>query len=122
MADDRRMKAVSRRAVHTDILPFSRELSSLRRPSHVDDSASPQGLMNCRMIIRMAPSLRPQHRYDHRLQDLVHNTGDVTFATDLGVPRSTARGWVRKPPRVAVTMDVTTVKTWELQQEVLELR
>jgi putative transposase len=78
--------------------------------------------MNCRMIIRMTTSRRPQQRYDHRLWDLVHNTGDVTIATDLGVPRSTARGWLRKAARVAVTMDVTNVKTLELQQEVLELR
>jgi putative transposase len=74
------------------------------------------------MIIRMTTSRRPQQRYDHRLRDLVHNTADVTIATDLGVPRSTVRGWVRKAPRVAVTMDVTNVKTLELQQEVLELR
>jgi putative transposase len=70
----------------------------------------------------MTTSRRPQQRYDHRLRDLVHNMGNVTFATDLGVPRSTARGWLRKAPRVAVTMDVTNVKTLELQQEVLELR
>jgi hypothetical protein len=70
----------------------------------------------------MTTSLRPQQRYDHRLRDLVHNTGDVTIATDLGVPRSTARGWLRTAPRVAVTMDVTNVRTLELQQEVLELR
>jgi hypothetical protein len=70
----------------------------------------------------MTTSRRPQQRYDHRLRDLVHNTGDVTIATDLGVPRSTARGWLRKTPRVAVTIDVTNVKPLELQQEVLALR
>jgi putative transposase len=74
------------------------------------------------MIVRMTTSRRPQQRYDHRLRDLVHNTGDVTIAADLGVPRSTARGWLRTAPRVAVTMDVPNVKTLELQQEVLELR
>jgi hypothetical protein len=46
------------------------------------------------MIILMTISRRPQQRYDHRLRDLVHSTGDVTIATDLGVPRSTARGLV----------------------------
>src|SRR5262245_13939532 len=74
------------------------------------------------MIIRMTTSRRSQQRYDHRLRDLVHNTRAVAIATDLGVPRSTARDWLRKAPRVAVTMDVTNVKTLELQQEVLELR
>jgi putative transposase len=74
------------------------------------------------MIIRMTTSRRQQRRYDHRLRDLVHNTRDVTIATDLGVPRSTARGWRRTAPRVAVTTDVANVKTLELQQDVLELR
>ena len=59
------------------------------------------------MIIPMATSRRPQQRYDHRLRDLVYNTGDVTIATDLGVPRSTARGWLRKAPAVVVSLDVT---------------
>ena len=35
----------------------------------------------------MTTSRRPQQRYDHRLRDLVHNTGNVTIATDLGVRR-----------------------------------
>jgi hypothetical protein len=74
------------------------------------------------MIVCMTTSRRPQKRYDHRLRNLVHKTGDVAVATDLGVPRSTARGWLRKSPRTAVTMDVTSVKTLELQREVLELR
>ena len=34
---------------------------------------------------------RPQQRYDHRLRELVRRTGDLTIATDRGVPRSTAR-------------------------------
>jgi hypothetical protein len=45
------------------------------------------------MIISMPTTARPQQRYDHRLRNLVQRTGDVTVATDLGVPRSTARGW-----------------------------
>jgi hypothetical protein len=43
------------------------------------------------MIVRMTRRARPQQRYDHRLRDLVRQTGDVTLATDLGVPRSTGR-------------------------------
>jgi hypothetical protein len=42
------------------------------------------------MIISMSTAARPQRCYDHRLQSLVQRTGDVTIATDLGVPRSTA--------------------------------
>src|SRR5262249_15712747 len=71
------------------------------------------------MIVRMA---RLQQRYDHRLRDLVQHTRDVTIATDLGVPHSTARGWLEKAPKVVVTLDVTDLRASELQQEVLELR
>ena len=74
------------------------------------------------MIIRMTTTARPQQRYDHRLRDLVQRTGDVTIATDLGVPRSTARGWLGKAPKVVVSLDVTDLRASELQQEVLELR
>ena len=74
-------------------------LTSADRP-HVLKGLS--GVNEPPMIIRMTTSRRPQRRYDHRLRDLVHSTGDATIATDLGVPRSTARGWLRKAPRVAV--------------------
>ena len=74
------------------------------------------------MIIPMTTTGRPQQRYDHRLRDLVQGTGDVTIATDLGVPRSTARGWLGKAPKVVVSLDVTDLRASELQQEVLELR
>jgi hypothetical protein len=49
------------------------------------------------MIIRMTTSRRPQQRYDHRLRDLVHSTGDVTIATDLGVPGRAARKVIHPP-------------------------
>ena len=74
------------------------------------------------MIILMTTTGRHQRRYDHRLQDLVRRTGDVTIATDLGIPRSTARGWLAKAPNVVVSLDVTNRSASELQQEVLVLR
>ena len=74
------------------------------------------------MIVSMPTTARPQHRYDHRLRDLVQRTRDVTIATDLGVPRSTARGWFGKAPKFVVSLDVTDLRVSELQQEVLELR
>jgi hypothetical protein len=46
------------------------------------------------MITLMPTTVRPHQRYDHRLLHLVQPTGDVTVATDLGVPRSTARRWL----------------------------
>src|SRR5215471_10537674 len=74
------------------------------------------------MMIRMRTTGRLQQRYDHRLRDLVHATRDVTIATSLGVPRSTARGWLGKAPTVVVSVDVTNRTASELQREVLELR
>ena len=64
----------------------------------------------------MPTTARPQHRYDHRLRNLVQHTGDVTIATDLGVPRSTARGWLGTAPKVVVSLDVTDLRASELQQ------
>jgi hypothetical protein len=74
------------------------------------------------MIIRMTTQARPQQRYDHRLRDLVQRTGDVSSATDLGVPRSTARGWLEQAPKVVVSLDVTDLRAPELQQKILRLR
>ena len=74
------------------------------------------------MIGPMTTTGRIQQRDDHRLRDLVQRTGDVTIATDLGVPRSTARGWLGNAPKVVVSLDVTDLRVSELHQEVLELR
>jgi hypothetical protein len=65
---------------------------------------------------------RSQRRYDHRLRDLVRRTGNVTIATDLGIPRSTARGWLRKAPTVVVSVDLTGLSAPELQREIMKLR
>src|SRR5215471_6599827 len=73
------------------------------------------------MISRMTLG-RLQKRYDHRLRELVQRTGDLTIATDLGVPRSTARGWLRTAPTVTVGLDVATLTELELRQEILKLR
>ena len=74
------------------------------------------------MIVRMTTTSRPQRRDDHRLRDLVQRTGDLTIATDLGVPRSTARGWLAAAPTVVVSVDVADVTEPELRQEILKLR
>jgi putative transposase len=60
------------------------------------------------MIRSMPTSARPQQRYDHRLRNLVQRTGDVTIATDLGVPRSTARGSLGQAPTVVVCVQKLT--------------
>jgi len=65
---------------------------------------------------------RVQKNYDHRLRDLVRRTGDLTLATRVGVPRSTAAGWLRGPRCTTVTLDALSMKEEALQAEVLQLR
>jgi hypothetical protein len=64
----------------------------------------------------MTTTTGPQQRYDHRLRDLVRRTGDVTIATDFGVPRSTARGWLGAVPAVVVSLDVADLTVAVLAQ------
>jgi hypothetical protein len=71
---------------------------------------------------RMKTAPRRQRRYDHRLRDLVRRTGDLTIATDLGVPRSTARGWLAAAPAAVISVDVASRTEAELRQEILKLR
>ena len=74
------------------------------------------------MLSACAPTPPGSARTTCRLRNLVQRTGDVGIATDRGVPRSTARGWLGKAPKVVVSLDVTDLRASELQQEVLELR
>ena len=73
-------------------------------------------------MISPMTTARPQQCYDHRLRELVHRTGDLTIATDLGVPPSTARGWLGTAPTVVVSLEVADLTELELRQEVLTLR
>src|SRR5215472_19261972 len=59
------------------------------------------------MIVTMPTLARSQQCYDHRLRNLVQRTGDVRVVMELGVPRSTARGWLVETPRVVVCLDAT---------------
>ncbi len=60
--------------------------------------------------------------YDHRLRELVRRSGNPTIAMDLGVPRSTAMGWVRNPGPALVTCATQEASDFELRLEVVELR
>ena len=48
-------------------------------------------------------SARRLRTYDHRLVQLVQRTRDIGLATRRGVPRSTARGWLRQDRGEVVT-------------------
>ncbi len=109
-------------AASPDILHFPERVVVTFAPTlpSVPDELS--GVMKPPMIVSMPPTVRPQQRYDHRLRNLVQRTGDVTVATNLGVPRSTARGWLGAAPTVVVCLDVADLTGPELRQEVLKLR
>ncbi len=70
----------------------------------------------------MVTSARTQNRYDHRLRDFVRKTKDINCAVQLGVPSSTARGWLTSPAAEVVTLDVLNMNAVQRQQEVLRLR
>lgn len=70
----------------------------------------------------MAERQYRQQVYDHRLRDLVRRTGDLGLATDLGVPRSTATGWLRRDLQSVVSIDVLDLAEPDLHAEILKLR
>ena len=70
----------------------------------------------------MTSTTRIQRKYDHRLRELVRSTGEVEHAIQLGVPRSTAHGWLTSTRAEVVTLDVVDMDTLRLQQEVLRLQ
>ena len=59
--------------------------------------------------------------YDHRLVRLVRKTGDAAIATRLGVPRSTAAGWVRRTEATVVTASSCDATADELGARIVRL-
>ena len=70
----------------------------------------------------MPENTHPQKQYDHRLRRLIQNTGDLDLAVRHGVPRSTARGWLKQSRTDVVSIDVLDMDAEALQREVLFLR
>lgn len=67
-------------------------------------------------------SPRRQNHYDHRLRELVYEAQDVEVVLGLGVPRSTAKGWLRQAPPKVITLDVCDMDAKRLQHEMVKLR
>jgi len=63
-----------------------------------------------------------QQVYDHRLRDLVRQTGDIGIATAMGVPRTTAAGWLRRDLKSVVTIAALDMSESDLRAEVARLR
>ena len=70
----------------------------------------------------MTPETSTRHKYNHRLRSLVHSSGDIRLAIQNGVPRSTARDWLRRPTPDVITLDVAAMTEEALRQEVVALR
>jgi len=70
----------------------------------------------------MAENTHIQKQYDHRLRRLIQTTGDLELAVRHGVPRSTARGWLKQSRTDVVSIDVLDMDAEALQREVLSLR
>jgi len=59
---------------------------------------------------------------DHRLRRLIQTTGDLELAVRYGVPRSTARGWLKQARTDVISIDVFDMDAEALQREVRYLR
>ena len=70
----------------------------------------------------METTICTQKKYDHRLKELVRSTQDITCAVRRGVPRSTARGWLRSPSSEVISIDVVQLDEIGLQEEIIRLR
>ena len=70
----------------------------------------------------MSDKNREQKQYDHRLRELIQATSDLDLAVRHGVPRSTARGWLKQARTDVVSIDVLDMDAEALQREVLFLR
>jgi hypothetical protein len=66
--------------------------------------------------------MRIQKRYDHRLRDLVRDSRDVTLATRLGVPRSTAASWLAQGGDAVISHERSPMPRADLEAELLHLR
>jgi len=67
-------------------------------------------------------SNRVQRAYDHRLRNFVHDTGDSSHATRIGVPRSTASGWIKRDKKTVVSLKSHDHDIEKLECEVVRLR
>ena len=65
---------------------------------------------------------RVQQAYDHRLRQFVCATGDTAHATRIGVPRSTANGWLQPRERPVISLSQFGQHVESLENELTKLR
>ncbi len=65
---------------------------------------------------------RVQRSYDHRLRQFVCMTGDTDSARRIGVPRSTANGWLQPRAQPVMSLSQFGQHVESLETEVARLR
>ncbi len=59
--------------------------------------------------------------YDHRLRELVCESGSLHLADKAGVCRPTAKSWLRRGTREVVSVDLVAKEALQLRADVLKL-
>jgi putative transposase len=67
-------------------------------------------------------TLRTRRTYDHRIREMICETGDPDLFPELRIPRSTIRNWFHRGTPDVVTCDLLSVEKTELLAEMQELR
>jgi transposase InsO family protein len=67
-------------------------------------------------------TLRTRRTYDHRIRELICETGDPYLFPELKIPRSTIRSWLHRGIPDVVTCDSLSAEETELLAELQELR
>ena len=67
-------------------------------------------------------TLRTRRTYDHRIREMICETGDPDLFPELKIPRSTIRSWLRRGISDVVTCDSLSAEKTELLAELRELR
>ena len=67
-------------------------------------------------------TLHTRRIYDHRIREMICETGDPGLFPELKIPRSTIRSWLHRGIPDVVTCDFLSAETTELRIEIQELR
>ena len=90
-------------------------------PGFVERFYDTRGLLGL-PIRGVMTTLRTRRTYDHRIREMICETGDPDLFPELKIPRSTIRNWFRRGIPDVVTCDLLSVEKTELLAEMQELR
>jgi hypothetical protein len=67
-------------------------------------------------------TLRTRRTYDHRIREMICETGDPDLFPELKIPRSTIRSWLHRGIPDVVRCDLLSAEKIPLPAELQELR